>query len=74
MGAVFAMISALFCTMVIVVGCAALGREVRDELGRIKHGERPAEDEVQRQWHEVTAQARERWALLRERIDRRRSR
>lgn len=31
-GAVFAMISALFCVMVIVVASAAAGREVRDEL------------------------------------------
>jgi membrane protein len=73
-GAVFAMISALFCIMVVLVGSATLGREVGDELRRIKHGERPAEDEVQRQWNEVTAQARERWALLRERIDERRNR
>ena len=32
-GAVFAMISALFCVMVVLVGSAAAGREVRDELG-----------------------------------------
>ena len=31
-GAVFAMISALFCVMVVLVGSAAAGREVRDEL------------------------------------------
>jgi uncharacterized BrkB/YihY/UPF0761 family membrane protein len=49
-GAVFAMISALFCAMVVVVASAAAGREVRDELDRIQRGERPAEDEVQRQW------------------------
>ena len=30
-GAVFAMISALFCVMVVLVGSAAAGREVRDE-------------------------------------------
>ena len=31
-GAVFAMISALFCVMVVVVGSAAAGREIADEL------------------------------------------
>jgi uncharacterized BrkB/YihY/UPF0761 family membrane protein len=45
-GAVFAMISTLFCVMVVLVGSAAAGREVRDELDRIRRGERPAEDEV----------------------------
>ena len=40
-GAVFAMISALFCVMVIVVGSAAAGREIHDELERIRRGERP---------------------------------
>src|SRR5918994_6442206 len=60
-GAVFAMISALFCVMVVVVGSAAAGREVHDELNRIGRGERPAEDEVRRQWDEVTAEARSRW-------------
>jgi uncharacterized BrkB/YihY/UPF0761 family membrane protein len=72
-GAVFAMISALFCVMVVLVGSAALGREVSDELSRIRHGERPAEDEVQRQWQEVTAQARARWTALQERRNARRA-
>ena len=71
-GAVFAMISALFCVMVVVVGSAAVGREVRDELDRIREGERPAEDEVQRQWDEVTGQARSRWDTLRAQIQERR--
>ena len=71
-GAVFAMISALFAVMVILVGTAAAGREVQDELGRIRRGERPAEDEVQRQWGEVTAEARLRWDTLRTQIDERR--
>ena len=56
-GAVFAMISALFCVMVVIVGSAAAEREVRDELERIRRGERPAEDEVRRQWDQVTAEA-----------------
>ena len=74
-GAVFAMISAFFCVMVVVVGSAAAGREIDDELGRIRRGERPADDEVQRQWDEVTAQARSRWQTLREqRQERRRKR
>ncbi len=69
-GAVFALISALFCVMVTVVGSAAAGREVHDELDRIRRGEKPAEDEVQRQWGEVTAQARSRWDTLRTRLQR----
>jgi uncharacterized BrkB/YihY/UPF0761 family membrane protein len=71
-GAVFAMISALFCVMVITVGSAAAGREVREELGRIRRGERPADDEVRRQWDEVTAQARSRWETLRVQLQKRR--
>jgi uncharacterized BrkB/YihY/UPF0761 family membrane protein len=66
-GAVFAMISALFCVMVVVVGSAAAGREVSDELERIRRGDARAEDEVRRQWDEVTAQARTRWDSFRER-------
>jgi uncharacterized BrkB/YihY/UPF0761 family membrane protein len=73
-GAVFAMISALFCVMVVMVGSAAAGHEVRDELNRIRRGERPAEDEVQRQWAEITTEARSRWQTLREQIRERRSR
>ena len=72
-GAVFAMISALFCVMVVLVGSAAAGREIDDELGRIRRGERPADDEVQHQWDEVTAQARSRWQTLRERNEERRT-
>ena len=69
-GAEFAMISALFCVMVVLVGSAALGREVDDELGRIRRGERPADDEVRRQWREITSEARTRWQTLRERRQR----
>ena len=71
-GAVFAMISALFCVMVVAVASATAGREIVDELGRIRRGERPADDEVQRQWGQVTAQARSRWQTLREQIHARR--
>ena len=73
-GAVFAIISALFCVMVVLVGSSAAGREVHDELDRIRRGERPAEDEVRRQWDQVTAQARARWETLRQQIQERRSR
>ena len=71
-GAVFAMISALFCVMVVVVSAAALGREVGDELARIRKGERPPDDEVRREWDAVITEGRSRWAVLREQIDRRR--
>ena len=71
-GAVFAMISALFCVMVVVVVSAAAGREVREELDRIQRGERPAEDEVRRQWDQITSEARSRWDTLRAQIQERR--
>jgi uncharacterized BrkB/YihY/UPF0761 family membrane protein len=73
-GAVFALISALFCVMVVTVGSAAAGREIRDELDRIARGERPAEDEVRRQWDAVMAQAKSRWETLRVRVEERRRR
>ena len=71
-GAVFAMISGLFCFMVVAVGSAAAGREVRDELDRIRRGEKPAENEVRHQWNQVIAQARSRWDTLREQARERR--
>jgi uncharacterized BrkB/YihY/UPF0761 family membrane protein len=71
-GAVFAIISALFAVMVVVVASAAAGREVRDELDRIRRGERPADDEVRRQWDQVTGEARSRWDTLRAQIQERR--
>jgi len=71
-GAVFAMISALFAAMVVLVGSAAAGREVADELGRIERGERPADDEVSRQWDQVTGEALSRWDTLRGQIQERR--
>jgi hypothetical protein len=74
-GAVFAIISALFCVMVVIVASAAAGREVHDELARISRGEKPAEDEVRRQWDEITSEARSRWETLRVQVqERRRSR
>ncbi len=68
-GVVFAMISALFAAMLVVVGSAALGREVHDELGRIRRGERPSEDEVRTQWNAVIAEARTRYQDAREWLD-----
>ena len=73
-GAVFAMISALFCVMVVVVASAAAGREIHDQLERIRRGERPAEDEVRRQWEEITTEARSRWDTLRQQVHERRHR
>jgi membrane protein len=73
-GAVFAMISALFCLMFIVVVAAAGGREIHDELERIRRGEKPAEDEVRRQWAEITDHMRSRWGTVRLQLrERRRS-
>jgi hypothetical protein len=69
-GAVFAMISALFGFMVVLVASAALGRAVFDELGRIRAGERPPDDEVRREWDALIHEARSRWQTLRDRTDR----
>ena len=71
-GAVFAMISALFCVMIVIVGAAALGREVSDELERIRRGERPPDGEIRKEWDAMIGETRSRWAILREQIDRRR--
>ncbi|WP_445280264.1 hypothetical protein [Streptomyces sp. DSM 118148] len=70
-GAVFAMISALFAGMLCLVASAATGREVRDELGRIREGHRPSEREVRRQWDNVVEQAGSRWRRVRGEISRR---
>ena len=69
-GAVFALISALFSAMLVIVGSAALGREVSEELDRIRRGLRPADDEVRRQWANVVGQVRARWETARARIPR----
>ena len=71
-GAVFAMISTLFCIMVVVVGSAAAGREVHEELDKIRRGEVPPEDEVRRQWDEMITEARSRYAVAREQLEERR--
>ncbi|MDQ0956605.1 hypothetical protein QFZ66_000483 [Streptomyces sp. B4I13] len=59
-GAVFAMLSALFAAMLVIVASAVLGREVSEELARIRQGLRPSEHEVRRQWEDVLEQARAR--------------
>ena len=69
-GAVFAMISALFGFMVFLVASAALGREVFEELNRIRAGERPPDDEIRREWDTFIREARSRWQTLRDQIDR----
>ena len=69
-GAVLAIISALFCVMLVVVVSAVLGREVGDELDRIRRGERPPDHEVRRQWDNVVREARSRWRIARGRADR----
>jgi uncharacterized BrkB/YihY/UPF0761 family membrane protein len=71
-GAVFAMISTLFCVMLVLVGSAALGREVTDELDRIRRGERPPDNEVRRQWDAVLGEVRSRWTAARRLVGRRR--
>jgi uncharacterized BrkB/YihY/UPF0761 family membrane protein len=72
-GAVFALLSSLFCVMVVVVAAAAAGREIRVELDQIARGEQPPPDEVRRQWDAVIAEARSRWDTLRERVRERRA-
>ncbi|MFH8803205.1 hypothetical protein ACH4F6_26985 [Streptomyces sp. NPDC017936] len=67
-GAVFAMISALFAAMLGLVASAALGREVRDELSRIRQGDRPSDHEVRRQWDNVVEQTRSQWRTAREQV------
>jgi membrane protein len=69
-GAVFAMISALFGFMLFLVASAALGREVVDELGRIRVGERPPDDEVRREWDALIREARLRFEMARDHVDR----
>ncbi|MGW4568010.1 YhjD/YihY/BrkB family envelope integrity protein [Streptomyces sp. NPDC004561] len=71
-GAVFAMMSALFAIMLVIVGAAVVGREVRDELVRIEHGERTPDDEVRRQWDDVVEQTRSRWRSVRRQVSRHR--
>ncbi|MEW2166500.1 YhjD/YihY/BrkB family envelope integrity protein [Streptomyces sp. NPDC007084] len=72
-GAVFAMISALFAAMFVLVASAAFGREMREELVRIRAGDRPSDDEVRRQWDSVVEQTRSRWRSTRAQVSHRRA-
>jgi uncharacterized BrkB/YihY/UPF0761 family membrane protein len=72
-GAVLAMISALFALMVVLVASAAIGREVSEELDRIRRGERPPDDDIRREWHALLDELRLRWQTLREQIVRHRN-
>jgi membrane protein len=65
-GAVLAMISALFIVMIVVVATAAVGREISDEIERIQRGDRPPDDEIQQEWAALIAEVRlrtEAWRL-----------
>ncbi|MFR0355277.1 hypothetical protein [Streptomyces sediminimaris] len=64
-GAVFGMTTTLFGAMLVVVASAALGREVGDELTRIRQGQRPSQDEVRREWDSIVEQTRSRWRSVR---------
>ncbi|HSO99532.1 MAG TPA: hypothetical protein VLP43_11315 [Solirubrobacteraceae bacterium] len=68
-GAVLAMISALFAFMVLLVASAAIACEVSDELDRIRRGERPPDDEIRREWEALLDELRLRWQTLREQLD-----
>lgn len=70
-GAVFAMLSALFAAMFVIVASAVLGREVSEEIARIRQGRHPSEHEVRRQWEDVLEQTRSRWRTVREDVVRR---
>ncbi|MFI1583756.1 hypothetical protein [Embleya sp. NPDC020630] len=64
-GAVFGMATLLFGAMLVLVASAALGREVRDELVRIRQGRRPSQDEVRHQWDDLVEQMRSRLRAVR---------
>ncbi|RAG87396.1 hypothetical protein DN069_01820 [Streptacidiphilus pinicola] len=72
LGAVFALITALFGAMLTLVAASALGREVHDELDRIGRGEAPPDGEIRQEWATVVGLARERWETAREDLARRR--
>ena len=59
-GATFAIISALFGAMFVVVVMTAIGREVADEWERVRRGERPPEDAVRQEWEALMSDLRAR--------------
>ncbi|WP_190014579.1 YihY/virulence factor BrkB family protein [Streptomyces lucensis] len=69
-GAVFAMLSALFAAMFLLVVSAALGRETAEELTRIRQGRRPSDHEVRQQWENVVEQTRSQWRSVRKHVSR----
>jgi len=79
-GVSFALISWLFGLMVVQVGTTCVGREIWDELQAIKRGERPSNEQIEREWEQVREQVRttraeaaRRYAELRRRLQRQRS-
>jgi membrane protein len=58
-GATFALISWLFGATVLLVASSALGREITDELDRIRSGDREAQDAVLAEWDDARRQAEE---------------
>jgi uncharacterized BrkB/YihY/UPF0761 family membrane protein len=68
-GAVLAMVSALFIIMIVVVATAAVGREISDEVERIGRGERPPDDEVRQEWEGLITEVRSRTETWRARAE-----
>ncbi len=73
-GGVFAMLSALFSAMFVLVVSAALGRETADELDRIRQHRQPSEHEVRQEWAAMVEQTRSRWRRARADVSRHRRR
>jgi len=76
-GVSFALISWLFGLMVVQVATTCIGRDVWDELRAIERGERPSNEQIEKEWDEVRAQvrmaraeARRRYAEVRRRLRR----
>jgi membrane protein len=69
-GAVLAMISVFFVLMVVIVASSAVGREISEELERIRQGQRPPDDEIRQEWNALVQQLRLRTMTMRERVDR----
>jgi membrane protein len=70
-GAVLAMISTLFCVMVVIVGSGGARTRGRRRARPYSPGERPPDDEVRSECDKVAGEVRARWAAARGRIDRR---
>ena len=68
-GATFAIISALFGAMFVVVVMTAIGREITEELARLRRGERPPPDAVRKEWDAMIAAARGRRDQFREQAE-----